>query len=153
VILEMDTPGGLSSAMDDIISDILNADLPVIVYVAPDGARAASAGTYIAYAAHVSAMAPTSNIGSATPITLNEEEKAGELTTSQKKAINDAVAKIRALAERRGRNADWAEQAVREAANVTASQAVQLHAVDFIANDVNDLLAKSNGRVVEVRGQ
>jgi membrane-bound serine protease (ClpP class) len=98
-------------------------------------------------------MAPTTNIGSATPITLNEEEKAGELTTNQKKAINDAVAKIRALAERRGRNADWAEQAVREAANVTASQAVQLHAVDFIASDVNDLLAKTDGRQVEVRGQ
>ena len=151
VILEMDTPGGLSSAMDDIIGNILRANLPVIVYVAPDGARAASAGTYIAYAAQIAAMAPTTNIGSATPINLGGSGNG--LSTSERKVINDAAAKIRGLAERRGRNADWAEQAVRDAANVTASQAVELGVVDFMAVDRAELLAKADGRVVEVNGQ
>jgi len=149
VILEMDTPGGLSSAMDDIIKDILASPIPVITWVAPNGARAASAGMYITYASHVAAMAPTTNIGSATPIDLNGDETA-ELTPSQKKVINDAVAKVQALAELRGRNAEWAESAVRDAANITASQAVDMGVVDFIATDLDDLLAQSDGRVVQV---
>jgi membrane-bound serine protease (ClpP class) len=151
VIIQMDTPGGLSSAMDDIISDILASDIPVIVWVAPDGARAASAGTYIAYAAHISAMAATTNIGSATPVQLGNEDDDSE-SALDRKITNDAVAKIRSLAEKRGRNADWAEDAVRDAANVTASQAVELHVVDFIANDQEALLAQADGREVEVGG-
>ncbi|RIK36874.1 MAG: peptidase [Chloroflexi bacterium] len=151
VVIQLDTPGGLSSAMDAIIRDILASPIPVIVYVAPDGARAASAGMYITYAAHVAAMAPTSNIGSATPIQLGQAEDT-ELTASERKVINDAVAQVRALAELRGRNADWAESAVRDAANVTASEAVRLGVVDFIATNMADLLEQSNGREVLVQG-
>lgn len=151
VVLEIDTPGGLSSAMDEIIRNILASPIPVIAYVAPDGARAASAGMYITYAAHVAAMAPTTNIGSATPINLGGDDDA-ELSASDRKVINDAVAQVRALAELRGRNADWAESAVRDAANITASQAVELNVVDFIATDVNDLLQQSDRRVVSVPG-
>ena len=154
IIIEMDTPGGLSSAMDDIVGDILNAPIPVIVWVAPDGARAASAGVYITYAAHVAAMAPATNIGSATPVQIGGEgETSGTPTTMDRKVVNDAVAKIRALAERRGRNADWAEKAVRDAANVSANQAVQLGVVDFIAASQDELLAKADGRSVDVLGQ
>lgn len=154
VIIEMDTPGGLSSAMDEIVGDILNAPIPVIVWVAPDGARAASAGVYITYAAHVAAMAPATNIGSATPVQIGGEgETSGTPTTMDRKVVNDAVAKIRALAERRGRNADWAEKAVRDADNVSASQAVELGVVDFIAASQDELLAKADGRTVDVLGQ
>lgn len=151
IVLRIDTPGGLSSAMDDIIRDILNSPIPVIAWVGPDGARAASAGMYITYAAHIAAMAPTTNIGSATPISLGGEEDA-DLTPSEKKVINDAVAQVRALAELRGRNADWAEAAVREADNITAREAVELRVVDFIARDIADLLAQSDGRMVTVSG-
>lgn len=154
VIIELDTPGGLSSAMDDIVGDILNAPLPVIVWVAPDGARAASAGVYITYAAHVAAMAPATNIGSATPVQIGGEGEAnGTPTAMDRKIVNDAVAKIRALAERRDRNADWAESAVRDAANVSANQAVELGVVDFIAASQDDLLAQADGRTVDVLGQ
>lgn len=151
VILEMDTPGGLSSSTDDIINDILASHVPVIVYVAPEGARAASAGVYIAYAAHVAAMAPVTNIGSATPIQLGGNGN-GEETALDRKVINDAVARIRGLAELRGRNADWAEQAVRDASNVGASEAVDLNVVDFIATDIDDLLAQADGMTVNVLG-
>jgi membrane-bound serine protease (ClpP class) len=153
VVIRLDTPGGLSSAMDDIISDILASPIPVIVYVAPDGARAASAGVYITYAAHVAAMAPATNIGSATPVQIGETDDDDEQSTMDRKIINDAAAKIRALAEQRGRNAEWAEQAVREADNITASEAVAMNVVDFIATDVEDLLAQSDGRTVTVRGE
>lgn len=154
IIIEMDTPGGLSSAMDDIVGDILNAPIPVIVWVAPDGARAASAGVYITYAAHVAAMAPVTNIGSATPVQIgNEGEASGTPTAMDRKIVNDAVAKIRAIAEQRGRNADWAEKAVRDADNVSATQAVQLGVVDFIAASQDELLAKADGRAVNVLGQ
>ncbi|MFW6074342.1 MAG: NfeD family protein [Chloroflexota bacterium] len=147
VLIRMNTPGGLSTAMDDIIDDILASEVPVIVYVAPEGARAASAGTYIAYAAHISAMAPVTNIGSATPIQIGTEET-GEATASDRKAINDAVARIRELADLRGRNADWAEDAVRDAANVGASEAVELNVVDFVAGDTEEVLADADGREV-----
>ena len=153
VILRMDTPGGLSSAMDDIVSDILASPIPVIVYVAPEGARAASAGVYITYAAHVAAMAPATNIGSATPVQLGEDSDGGEETTMDRKIINDAAAKIRGLAEQRGRNADWAESAVRDAENITANQAVELNVVDFVAGNVDDVLAQADGLKVTVRGE
>ena len=119
LVIEMDTPGGLGSAMDDIIRDILESEVPVVVYVSPRGGRAASAGVYITYAAHVAAMAPGTNIGSASPVFLGAEENDPE-DTMTKKVTNDAVAQIVNLANLRGRNAEWAEEAVREAANITA---------------------------------
>jgi membrane-bound serine protease (ClpP class) len=153
VVIEMDTPGGLSSAMDDIISDILASPIPVIVYVAPEGARAGSAGVYITYAAHVAAMAPATNIGSATPVQIGDASDDEDLSASDRKAINDAVGKIRGLAELRDRNADWAESAVRDAANITANQAVELNVVDFIATDLDDLLNQADGREVLIGNQ
>ncbi len=150
VVLRMDTPGGLSSAMDDIIQDILNSRVPVIVYVGPPGARAASAGVYITYAAHVAAMAPSTNIGSATPIFLDQSGQASNVDdTLTRKVVNDAVARIRGLAVQRGRNADWAEQAVRNAVNITSDEAVQQHVVDLIAPDVPSLLQQVDGRQVQ----
>lgn len=164
VVLELDTPGGLSSSMRDIIKAILASDVPVIGYVAPQGARAASAGTYILYACQIAAMAPATNVGAATPVSLlggggstpppqtgkeKKENPTPEQSTEMRKATNDAVAYIRALAERRGRNADWAEQAVRAATSVSAEQALKLHVIDLIAPDLNALLAQVNGRSVE----
>lgn len=153
VILRMDTPGGLSSAMDDIVSDILASPIPVIVYVAPEGSRAASAGVYITYAAHVAAMAPATNIGSATPVQLGGESDDGEETAMDRKVVNDAAAKIRGLAEQRGRNAEWAEAAVRDADNITSREAVELNVIDFVAGNIDDLLAQADGREVVVRGE
>lgn len=153
VILRMDTPGGLSSAMDDIINDILASPIPVIVYVAPEGARAGSAGVYITYAAHVAAMAPATNIGSATPVQLGDESDDGEETAMDRKIVNDAAAKIRGLAEQRGRNAEWAESAVRDAENITANEAAELNVIDFVAGDVDDVLAQADGLEVVVRGE
>ncbi|MFN3337652.1 MAG: NfeD family protein, partial [Thermomicrobium sp.] len=149
VVVRLNTPGGLSSAMDDIVQDILQSPVPVVVYVAPEGARAASAGVFITYAAHVAAMAPATNIGSASPVLIGQD---GQTTTPdetmQRKVVNDAVAKIRSLAERRGRNADWAEQAVREAVNITAEQAAALHVVDLVAPSLDALLEAIDGRTV-----
>jgi membrane-bound serine protease (ClpP class) len=126
--------------------------VPVIVYVAPPGSRAGSAGVYITYAAHVSAMAPNTNIGSATPVSMGENGEQQMSPEMRAKVTNDAVAYIRALAEQRGRNADWAEQAVREGANVTAQAAVQQHIVDLLATNVDDLLRQLDGRVVQTAG-
>lgn len=149
VVLQLNTPGGLSSAMDQIVQGILQSPVPVIVYVAPEGARAASAGVFITYAAHVAAMAPATNIGSASPVLIGQD---GQTTTPdetmQRKVVNDAVAKIRSLAERRGRNADWAEQAVREAVNITAEQAAALNVVDLVAPSLDALLEAVDGRTV-----
>lgn len=161
VVLELDTPGGLSSSMRDIVKAILASPVPVVGYVAPSGARAASAGTYIMYACHVAAMAPATNIGAATPVSLTGGGSAplpasgsgkpaapGE-STEMRKVTNDAIAYIRALAERRGRNADWAEKAVRDAASVSAEEALKLHVVDLMAPDIPTLLADVDGRKVE----
>lgn len=149
VVIRMNTPGGLSSAMDDIIQDILASEVPVIVYVAPSGARAASAGVYITYAAHVAAMAPATNIGSASPVLLGQDGQPAQTDeTMQQKVVNDAVAKIRGLAELRGRNADWAEQAVREAVNITADQALQMGVIDVMAPSLDALLDQIDGQTV-----
>ena len=177
VILRMDTPGGLDTSMREIVHAILASPVPVATYVAPGGARAASAGTYIAYASHVAAMAPGTNIGAATPVQIgvggspepqnqkppadqNQGEKRQGAQTAQRetptmevKATNDAVAYIRSLAEMRGRNADWGERAVREAASLSATQAVAQHVVDFIATNENDLLRQVNGRTVSIGGR
>lgn len=154
VILELDTPGGLSSSTRAIISAILASDVPVIGYVAPPGAHAASAGTYILYATSLAAMAPGTNLGAATPIRigtipgLSSDGKEGGGGTLEHKIVNDAVAQIRALAEMHGRNADWAEKAVREAATLTASQAKAQHVVELVAPDIAALLRQADGRSV-----
>lgn len=207
IVVRMDTPGGLSTAMRDIIQDIITAPAPVITYVAPGGARAASAGTYILYASHVAAMAPGTNLGAATPIPLSspfptggkpskdkkdknglmdrlakmgkkgEKGKAGETgekggkakeevgkekateseeeskqpeETSHLKAVNDARAYIRSLAQMRGRNVEWAEKAVTEAASLSSQEALKANVIDLIADNLNDLLNKVDGRVVKL---
>lgn len=175
VVLVMNTPGGLDTAMRDIIKTIITSPIPVATYVAPGGSRAASAGTYILYASHVAAMAPATNLGAATPVQIgglpglpSPEKKPPEQQEPQQreqkdkpptvmdseeamrhKVVNDAAAYIRGLAELRGRNADWAEKAVREAVSLSAQEAMQEKVIDVIATDVADLLNKIHGKQVQ----
>jgi membrane-bound serine protease (ClpP class) len=183
VIIRMDTPGGLDASTRDIIKAILNSPVPVATYVAPAGARAASAGAYILYASHIAAMSPATNVGAATPVSIiggsgnksplgktgdedSQSEKqedtaedghadgdkpSGDAMT--KKVVNDSVAYIRSLAEKRGRNADWAELAVREADSITSEKALELGVIDLIADSMGELLDKIDGMVVEVNGR
>ncbi len=146
VLVELNTPGGLLRSMEDITTAMLNARVPVLVYVSPSGARAASAGVFVTYAAHVAAMAPGTRIGAAHPVAVGQGEQD---RTIMDKVTNDAVANIRAIARRRGRNADWAERAVRESVSVDEEEAVRLRVVDLVAADVADLLARVDGREVE----
>jgi membrane-bound serine protease (ClpP class) len=183
VILRMDTPGGLETAMRDIVQDILSAPLPVVGFVSPSGGRAASAGTFILYATHVAAMAPGTNVGAATPVQIGgtpipgepqqpaepEKEpgsdgKSGDdavksdkgapkiepADAHERKATNDAVAFIRSLAQLRNRNATWAEAAVREAASLSAGEALERGVIDLVADDLDDLLRKIDGRTVKI---
>jgi membrane-bound serine protease (ClpP class) len=186
VIIRMDTPGGLDASTRDIVKDILNSPVPVATYVAPAGARAASAGTYILYASHIAAMSPATNVGAATPVAIiggapgqdkegpggkgalekkqqdddsesTEDTEAEEevppqapTDTMMRKAVNDSVAYIRGLAEKRGRNVEWAEKAVREADSITAEKALELNVIDLIAASIGDLLEQADGMVVEV---
>ena len=143
-IIEMDTPGGLDSSMRDIVQDILEADVPVVVYV-PPGARAASAGAFITMAAHVAAMAPGTEVGAAHPVAIGEGEISG---TMEDKVVNDAVAYIRSIAEFRGRNADWAEAAVRESKSSPASEALELGVIDIMADNFDQLIIQLDGREV-----
>ncbi|MCS7234674.1 MAG: nodulation protein NfeD [Armatimonadota bacterium] len=152
LVVELDTPGGLLKSTDDITKAILSSPVPVIVYVAPPGARAASAGVFVVYAAHVAAMAPTTNLGAATPVAVGGEQETESQRTMIRKATEDAVAKIRTLARRRGRNAEWGERAVRQAAALPSEEAVRMDVVDLLASDVHDLLARVDGRTVEVLG-
>jgi membrane-bound serine protease (ClpP class) len=145
LIVQLDTPGGLERSMRAIAQRMLNAEVPVIVYVAPTGARAASAGVFLTLAAHVAAMAPATNIGAAHPVALG----GGADKESLKKIENDAAAFIRSLALERGRNADWAEKAVRQSVSITEREAVRLKVVDLVAVSVPDLLAKIDGRTVK----
>ena len=165
VVLRMNTPGGLDTSMRQIISAILASPVPVATYVAPSGARAASAGTYIAYASAIAAMAPGTNIGAATPVQLggsllpggsdqNSKTKSGTTAdTETRKIINDAIAYIRGLATLNNRNADWAADAVRSAVSVPASEALSLHVIDAVATDVPDLLRQIDGKTVTVNGK
>ena len=147
LIIQLDTPGGLERSMRAIVQRMMNAEVPVIVYVAPTGARAASAGVFITMAAHVAAMAPATNIGAASPVALGggTADK-----TMMKKVENDAAAFIRTVALKRGRNADWAEKAVREAVAITERDALKLKVIDLIASSVPDLLEKVDGRTIEL---
>ncbi len=167
IIVRMNTPGGLDTSMRRIISAILASPVPVATYVAPNGARAASAGTYIAYASAIAAMAPGTNIGAATPVQFGgnplfpsdqksqkDEKKSGDSAdTETRKIVNDATAYIRSLAAVSGRNADWAADAVRSAASLPAAEALSLHVIDVIADDVPDLLRKIDGREVTIAGK
>lgn len=169
VVVEIDTPGGLDTSMRQIIQAILASPVPVAVYVHPEGARAASAGTYILYAAHVAAMAPATTLGAATPVAIGlpgmqrEPPPAADGKPDTRpsvnppdamtaKQVNDAAAFIRGLAQLRGRNADWAERAVREAATLTASEAQRAQVIDVVAKDLPDLLGQIDGRTVRVQG-
>src|SRR5262245_7615613 len=166
VVVRLDTPGGLLTSTREMIQAILASRVPVVMYVAPNGARAASAGTYLLYASHVAAMAPGTHLGAATPIPLSapgmpgapppskptpgtdKPSESDPASVSARKSLNDAIAYIRSLAELRGRNADWGEKAVRDAATLTASAALKERVVDFVAKDVEDLLSQIDGRVV-----
>lgn len=170
VVFQLDTPGGLDSAMRDMIRGILASPIPVVTFVAPSGARAASAGTYLLYASHIAAMTHATNLGAATPVQIggapapapqpgdNRESDAPlqseePANASERKAINDSVAYIRGLAELRGRNAEWAEAAVRTAASLSATAALEQNVIDVIANDIPDLLRQIDGRMVQVGDQ
>ena len=169
VVIKLDTPGGLDTSMRLIIKAILASPLPVASFVAPSGARAASAGTYILYASQIAAMTPGTNLGAATPVqigglpgtapepprppTTDKNSPPEPLDTLTRKQINDAAAYIRGLAQLRGRNADWAEQAVRESASLSADEALRLKVVDYVANDVADLLKQLDGKSLNVAGQ
>lgn len=151
LVIEMDTPGGLDKSMRDIIQQMLNTRLPVVVYVYPPGARAASAGLFLTMAAHVAAMAPGTNIGAAHPVNLGggEEKEGKEPSTMMKKVTNDAAAFIRTIAEKTGRNPVWAEKAVRESVSATEKEALKLRIIDLIARDLDDLLNQIDGREVK----
>lgn len=183
IILQLDTPGGLDAAMRDMIRATLSSEIPVVTFVAPSGARAASAGTYLLYASHIAAMAPATNVGAATPVQIGapskpqpqpdergsgkEDERASDkegegkpaeedsapASAGERKAVNDAVAYIRGLAELRNRNADWAEAAVRSAASLSANQALEQRVIDVVAADIPDLLRQIDGRRVQVLGR
>ena len=148
VIIQMDTPGGLDTAMRDIIQTITNSPIPVVVYVSPAGARAASAGAYITLSAHVAAMAPNTAIGAATPVAMGEGGEAQMSDEMKAKIINDALAYIRDIAESHGRNADWAEKAVREGVSATSQEALELNIVDMLAPNLEVLIAQLDGRDV-----
>lgn len=176
VVLSIDTPGGLDTSMRDIIKAILASPIPVASYVAPSGARAASAGTYILYASHIAAMAPGTNLGAATPVAIggmpgappqkdkpsvdkdekdkaSEEQPAAPGDAMSKKQINDAAAYIRGLAQMRGRNAEWAERAVREAVSLAAEEALKLKVIDYLAGDLDALLEQLDGKSFTAAGR
>ncbi|HYS09398.1 MAG TPA: nodulation protein NfeD [Myxococcales bacterium] len=155
LVLRLDTPGGLLSTTRDIVQAELSAKVPIVVWVGPPGARAGSAGVFITMAAHVAAMAPSTNIGAAHPVGLglsDDKDKKGDEGTMFKKLENDTAAFVKGIAERRARNVEWAEKAVRESESITASKALELHVVDVVAEDLPELLRKIDGRKVDLGG-
>ena len=148
LIIQMDTPGGLMDSMRSIVKKMLSAAVPTVVYVSPSGARAASAGVFITMAGHIAAMAPSTNIGAAHPVTLGSQQK--ENKAMMEKVVNDAVAQIKGIAKKRGRNVKWAEKAVRESVSITEEEALKLKVIDLVAPDLDSLLAKLDGRKVKV---
>jgi len=158
LIIMLDTPGGLMTSMRDIIKDILNAEVPVVIYVSPRGAQSASAGVFITIAAHFAAMSPGTNIGAAHPVNLGggggpfggSKPDSSSMQHSMEKITNDAVAQIRSLAHQRGRNEEWVEKAVRESVSVTETEAVDMHIVDLVASNLDELIEYLDGKVVEL---
>jgi len=151
-IIQMDTPGGLDTSMRDIVKDIVNARVPVVVYVSPAGARAASAGVFITMAAHVAVMAPNTAIGAAHPVAIGTEGEEGMSETMEEKVVNDAAAYIRSIAEAHGRNMEWAEKAVRESVSATEQEALELNVIDMVAPDLDALVSQLDGRQVTMLG-
>jgi len=151
-IIQMDTPGGLDTSMRDIVKDIVNARVPVVVYVSPSGARAASAGVFITMAAHVAVMAPNTAIGAAHPVSIGTEGEEGMSETMEEKVVNDAAAYIRSIAEAHGRNMEWAEKAVRESVSATEQEALELNVIDMVAADLDSLVSQLDGRQVTMLG-
>jgi len=149
-IIQMDTPGGLDTAMRDIVQEIVNARIPVVVYVSPSGARAASAGVFITMAAHVAVMAPNTAIGAASPVSLGGDGEQQMSETMKEKILNDAAAYIRSIAEAHGRNMEWAEEAVREAVSATEQEALELNVIDMVIPDLDSLIAELDGREIEL---
>ena len=151
LIIQLDTPGGLMDSMRTIVKKILTANIPIIVYVSPKGARAASAGVFVTMAAHIAVMAPSTHIGAAHPVTLGGGE-GKESKTMTEKIVNDTVSYIKTIAKNRGRNVDWAEKAVVKSVSITEEEAVKLNVVDFITPDLQSLLTKIDGRIVKFDG-
>lgn len=159
MIIELNTPGGLLSSTREMIQDILNSKIPIVVYVSPKGARAASAGTFITYAANIAVMAPGTNIGAATPVNLmqmpkindNKNQEIKNIKSSmEKKVLNDTSAFIKSIAELRKRNIDWALDAVKEGKSISANEALKINVIDFIAEDINELIKKIDGKIVKI---
>jgi len=151
-IIQMDTPGGLDTAMRDIVQSIVEARIPVVVYVSPAGARAASAGVFITMAGHIAAMAPNTAIGAASPVSISSEGEVEMSETMQEKVVNDAAAYIRSIAAAQGRNMEWAEQAVREAVSATEREALELNVIDIVSPDLDSLLSEIDGWEVTLLG-
>jgi membrane-bound serine protease (ClpP class) len=149
LVIQLDTPGGLALSMRSIVMAMLSSQVPVVVYVSPSGARAASAGVMITLAADIAAMAPGTNMGAAHPVNLGQKEMDG---TMAEKVVNDMVAYTKSIAEKRGRNSDWAEKAIRESVSVTEKEALELNVIDLIAKDLDDLLEKIDGRDLKDKG-
>jgi membrane-bound serine protease (ClpP class) len=149
LVIQLDTPGGLALSMRSIVMAMLSSQVPVVVYVSPSGARAASAGVMITLAADIAAMAPGTNMGAAHPVNLGQKEMDG---TMAEKVVNDMVAYTKSIAEKRGRNSDWAEKAIRESVSVTEKEALELNVIDLIAEDLDDLLEKIDGRDLKDKG-
>ena len=148
LLIQIDTPGGRVDVLRDLVKSVLNSNIPIVTYVGPQGARSASAGTYLVLSSHVAAMAAATNIGSSTPVLIDGNEPTEDM---RNKMINDAAAYIRGLATERGRNAEWAEQSVRDSVNITSQEALDLNVIDFIASSIPDLLKQIDGKTVKLQ--
>jgi membrane-bound serine protease (ClpP class) len=150
LVIQLDTPGGLMDSMRDIVKSILGSKVPIIVYIAPSGSRAGSAGVFITLAAHIAAMAPGTNIGAAHPVNIGMHQTSDSSSVMEGKIVNDAAAFIRSIADSRHRNVDWAEKAVRQSVSITETEALKIHVIDYIAPDLDSLFIKLDGKEVEL---